>query len=98
MQEDRNPGDQPEADWVTPDQEDARWQSRVLTIVTEQDPHQLSKHELARELLGENPGFEQRDAFERAVEDLCAGGLLQRCESMILLTRAARLFSSLEVD
>ncbi|HEX5375925.1 MAG TPA: hypothetical protein VFW48_07180 [Solirubrobacterales bacterium] len=98
MQEDRMPGDQPDDDWETPDREDAKWQARVLAIVLDQDPHQLSKHEISRELLGEKPGFEQRDAYERAVEDLCCGGLLQRCESLILLTRAARLFASLELD
>ena len=92
------PGDPPDDDWETPDREDAKWQEAVLAIVLDQDPHQLSQHELARELLGEKPGFEERDAFERAVQDLCSGGLLQRCESMILLTRAARLFARLELD
>lgn len=76
--------------------DDATLQRAVLDLLLEQRPHQLNETELAREVLGENPNFEQRDAFERAVEDLIRAALLQRWEAMILLTRAARHFASLE--
>ena len=78
-----------------PEREDAQAQAEVLVLVLEALPHQLTKLELAREILGENPGFEARDGFERAVEDLIRAGLLQRCEALVLATRAARHFDSL---
>jgi hypothetical protein len=98
MHKDRNNSEDSDDEWITPDREDAKWQARILAVLLDEYPHQLSKLELARELLGENPGFPERDALERAIEDLTRAGLLQRCESLILLTRAARLFASLELD
>jgi hypothetical protein len=97
MQKNPMPGDRSDDDWTTPDQEDAKWQRRVLSLLLEQYPPQLSKLEIARELLRDNPGFSERDALDRAIEDLARGGLVQLCESLILLTRAARLFASLEL-
>lgn len=82
-------------DFISPGEEDAQVQAQVLTVVLAALPHQLSKLELAREVLSENPGFEERDDFERAIENLVRAGLLQRCESLVLATRAARHFDSL---
>ena len=87
-----------DGDEQTPEQEDSRWQARVLSLLLDQYPAQLSKLEIARELIGENPGFSERDAFERSLEDLLRVGLLQRCESLILLTRPARHFANLKLD
>jgi hypothetical protein len=86
------------SDWVTPGREDSIWQGRVMSALLEHYPHQLSELEIARELLTAEPGFAERDALERAVEDLCRVGLLQRCEAMVSLTRAARHFDSLPMD
>jgi hypothetical protein len=83
--------------------DDAKWQQAVLGCLLDQSPYrasrpsQLNKAELAREVLGENPGFAERDAFERAIEDLIRAGLLQHCEAMILVTRAAQHCASLEL-
>ena len=82
----------------SPEQEDSIWQARIVSFLLAEYPDQLSKLELARELLSENAGFSERDAFERAVEDLVRVGVLQRCESLILLTRSARHFASLNFD
>lgn len=82
-------------DWQTPADEDAQAQAEVLSLVLNELPHQLTKLELAGQMLGQNPGFAERDRFERAVEDLIRAGLLQRCEALILATRAARHFNSL---
>jgi hypothetical protein len=83
------------SDWETPADEDAQAQAEVLVLVLDELPHQLTKLELGRQILGENPGFRERDRFERAVEDLVRAGLLQRCEALILATRAARHFNNL---
>jgi hypothetical protein len=85
-------------DWETPAEEDAQAQAEVLLLVLNELPHQLTKLELARQMLGENPGFRERDLFERAVDDLVRVGLLQRCEELILPTRAARHFDSLPMS
>lgn len=98
MHADRMAGDRLGDDWSLPDREDAKWQRAVLALLLDQQPRQLSQAEVAREILDEKPCFEERDAFERAVEGLIKGGLLRRCESLLLPTRAARLFASLESD
>ncbi len=79
----------------TPEQEDSLWQVRIVSFLLGEYPDQLSKLELARELLSENAGFSERDGFERAVEDLIRAGLLRQCESLILLTRPARHLAGL---
>jgi hypothetical protein len=83
------------SDWALPVDEDAKSQAEVLALVLDELPHQLTKLELARLVLGENPGFAERDAFEQAVEDLVRAGLLQRCNTLVLVTQAARHLSSL---
>jgi hypothetical protein len=98
MHDDRISSDRSGEGRAPTDQEDAAWQARVLALVLEQDPHQLSKQEAARELLGSQPSWEEQDSLERAVIGLEAAGLLRRCETLLLLTRAARHFASLELD
>jgi hypothetical protein len=82
----------------SPEQEDSIWQARIVSFLLAEYPDQLSKSELARELLSENAGFSERDGFERAIEDLLRVGLLQRCGSLVLLTRPARHFAGLKLD
>lgn len=98
MQENCSSAFSDEDEFALPDREDAKWQARVISLVLSEYPHQLSKLEIACELLSEKPGFEERDGLERAIEDLSNAGLLRRCESLILLTRAARHFASLELE
>lgn len=77
--------------------EDLQWQSAVLALVIEEDPHQLSEREIIREMAGEKPEFPKKDATRRAIEELVRAGLLRRCESMVLLTKPARHMASLDV-
>jgi acyl-CoA reductase-like NAD-dependent aldehyde dehydrogenase len=51
--------------------------------------------ELIRELGGEEPGFAERDAIERAVRDLVASGLLHHGGELLTPTRAALRLSEL---
>jgi hypothetical protein len=53
--------------------------------------------ELIRDVGGESPDFEQRDAIERAVRDLTGAGLLHRHDSFVLPSRAAIRFDELPV-
>lgn len=78
--------------------EDAKWQGRVLGFVLFEHPHQMSEREIIREMVGEKPSFEQRDAVERAIEEIVRAGLFRRCESMVLLTRAGAKLIQIEID
>lgn len=98
MQEDRNNSEDSDDEWITPDREDAKSQTRVLSLVLSEWPKQLSQAEIARELLSKKPEFEQRDALDRAIADLSSAGLLRPCEVLILPTRAALHFASLELE
>lgn len=78
------------------DLDDAVWQQAILGLLLNEYPGQMSKTELARELLGEDPGFAAGDAYQRALEALINAGLLQSCEPLILPTRAAQQYHQLE--
>jgi hypothetical protein len=84
-----------ERDQSPTEREDARWQAAVLGLVLTEHPHQLSKHELECEVLGLNPSLPERDACQRAIDDLARVGLLRSCEEVILVTRPALRFSEL---
>jgi len=75
-----------------------RWQERVLSLALEEDPRQLSELEIVRELVGKEPDYDQAIAVGRAIEELVHACLLRRCESLLILTRAARHFARLEVS
>lgn len=79
-------------------QEDLQWQERVLALILDEDPHQLSEAEIVRELAGERPAYAQADAARRAIEELVRAGLLRRCETLVLLTKPARHMASLEIS
>lgn len=70
-------------------------EAAVLTVLLELHPIQLTVEELIREVVGEEAGFAERDAIERAVRDLGGAGLLHRVEERAFPTRAALRFSEL---
>jgi hypothetical protein len=96
MQTDRIPGDQPDDERQTTDDEDWKWQGRLLGVVFHEYPHQLTELELERELVGDNPSFAEKDAVARALDVVIKAGLLHRCESMIVVSKPALFFSRLE--
>ena len=82
-------------DRPTPAAEDAATESVVLRQLLDLHPAQLTLAELSREIGGENAGFAERDAIERAVRDLAGAGLLHHHDTFVLPTRAALRFSEL---
>jgi hypothetical protein len=64
-------------------------EAAVIKHLLDVHPTQLSQVELIRELAGEAPGFEERDAIERAVRDLSGVGLLHSRNELLTPTRAA---------
>jgi hypothetical protein len=98
MQENRNSAFSDGNEFAPPEREDAKSQARVLSLVLSEWPKQLSKTEIARELLAAKPTWEERDALERATTDLASAGLLRECEVLLLPTRAALLFHGLELS
>lgn len=82
-------------DSPTPAAEDAATESAVLQQVIDLYPTQITLAELTREVAGESARFAQRDAIERAVQDLTGAGLLHRHDTFVLPTRAALRFSEL---
>lgn len=74
------------------DREDAKWQSAVFNLLLTEDPHQLSRIELTRALVSEQSSFEERDAVERAVDELLKAGLVQESATLLSITRAGRFF------
>lgn|SRR5215203_1688487 len=97
MQSDRmSPGD-PSGGSSNAD-EDFKWQGRVLGFVLFEHPHQLSENEIIRQMVGEKPTFDEKDAVKRAIEEVVRAGLFRRCESMVLLTKAGAALLNIEVD
>ncbi|HET9184683.1 MAG TPA: hypothetical protein VFN82_00960 [Solirubrobacterales bacterium] len=76
--------------------EDEGVEAAVLNSLLDLHPARLTEAELVRELSGGRPSFRERDAIERAVRDLAAGGLLHRSCEFVEPTRAALLFSQLK--
>jgi hypothetical protein len=74
----------------TTSEEDSAFEAAVLRQVLAIHPVPITLDELVREIAGgEDEGFGQRDAVERAVRDLAACGLLNRSEALVLPSRAA---------
>jgi hypothetical protein len=90
---DENPTGTGEATCRTTYDEDKREQAAVLRHVLDLHPAvTLTRPELIRELTaGGSPSFSDSDAFERALRDLTATGLLHRFgeDEMVRPTRAA---------
>jgi hypothetical protein len=76
-------------------EEDEAVESAVLMRVLDLHPSQVTVAELVRDVAGEQAGFGERDAIERAVRDLSGAGLLHRSDEFVLPTRAAVRFDEL---
>lgn len=81
---------------MTTAEEDAREERRVLREVLSYYPSSFTLEELIRELTVCSVELSDRDAIERAVRDLSAGGLLHQMSALVLPTRAAVLYYELE--
>jgi len=79
----------------TPAEQDAAVEAAVLRQLLALHPVQVTLEELHRELGIDPEDFAQRDAVERAVQDLAAAGLLHRLDEFAIPTRAALRFSEL---
>jgi len=81
---------------MTTDARDTREEQRVLREVLDYHPGTFTLEELIRELTVCSTKFGDRDAIERAVRDLAAVGLIHRRGDLLLPTRTAVHFYSLE--
>jgi len=72
-----------------PASDDTALEGAVLSQLLALHPIQLTLTELFREVAGDEAGFEQRDALERAVRQLTAAGLAHRNGDLVLPSRAA---------
>ncbi len=75
---------------------DLATQATVMRQIIAAHPVLLTLPELIRETAGEDPGFAERDALERAIDDLSGVGLLHNHGEFVLPTRAALRLSELE--
>ncbi len=79
----------------TPVEDDAAMEAAVLRLLLAFPPGHVTFDELVREVAVDPGDFGQRDAVERAVRDLSAGGLAHRSGKLVLPSRAARRFDEL---
>lgn len=73
---------------ASPAAEDLKDERAILVHVVETFPGTMRLSELIREMDGAED-FAKRDGVERAVRELVRGGLLFRCEGVVLPSRAA---------
>jgi hypothetical protein len=73
---------------------DTATEAAVIQHLLDAHPAQLTTAELIREMCGEAPAFAERDAIERAVQELAGIGLLHAGE-LLTPTRAALRLSEL---
>jgi hypothetical protein len=83
-----------EESW-TNEADDAAKEAAVIRHLLDIHPSRLNTAELIREICGDDPGFAERDAIERAVRELAALGLIHRGEELLTPTRAALRLSRL---
>lgn len=69
--------------------QDAATEAAVLRQLLALHPVLTSFDELLRDVASDPGDFAQRDAIERAVRDLVAGGLAHRSGELVLPSRAA---------
>lgn len=91
------PTDCGSSDPLTPAEEDARTERIVLVRVLTLHPTHLTMPELAAEVLEDPDDFAEGDALARAVRDLGAAGLVRMNGSVVMPTRAALHFDSLNL-
>lgn len=90
-----NPTDRDSGDLLTPAEEDAKTERTVLMRVLTLHPTHLTMPELASEVLEDPDDFAEGDALARAVRDLGAAGLVRMNGILVMPTRAAVHFDSL---
>jgi hypothetical protein len=73
---------------ASPAAEDLRDEQAILVHVIETFPETMRLSDLIRDL-SDPEDFGERDRIERGVRELVKGGLLFRCESVVLPTRTA---------
>lgn len=86
--------DRSDDSWTT-SEGDVATESAVLQLVLDLHPTLLTVAEIVREVAGEDAGFAERDAIERAVRDLSGAGLLHHKDGFAIPTRAALRFTEL---
>lgn len=86
--------DEIEHSW-TPAADDAATEAAVLRCLLDLHPVLITTAELMLELSGESPDFAQRDAIERAVQELGGAGLVHYYDAFVTPTRAALRFDEL---
>jgi hypothetical protein len=90
------PTDCGSGDPPTPAEEDARIEGVVLRVVLGHHPTHLTIPELALEVLDDPDDFAEEDALARAVRDLGVAGLVRMNGAVVMPTRAAVHFDSLD--
>lgn len=75
--------------------EDRAFEAVVLRRLLALHPTHVTLAELTRELGADRGGFAERDAVERAVDELARAGLLHRTDDLVLPSRAALRFGEL---
>jgi hypothetical protein len=95
---DENPTGKRAAEPSQSEAQDLHDQAIVLAQVLTSWPTHLRVSDLLREIVNDPRDFAERDKVERAVRDLGAAGLVFRCESVVLPTRAALHFNRLPVE
>jgi hypothetical protein len=80
---------------LSPGDADAQDQAAVMTLLLTEHPAQLTRAEIERELAPTGE-FGETDAMARAIRDLAAVGLLNVAGSLVLPSRAAFHFDSLD--
>lgn len=83
------------SDEPTPAEEDKRTERIVLMRVLTLHPTHLTMPELAAEVLEDPNNFAEGDALARAVRDLGVAGLVRMNGAVVMPTRAAVHFDSL---
>jgi len=95
---DENPTGKRAAEPPQPEAQDLHDQAVVLVQVLTNWPTHLRVSDLLREIVNDPRDFAQRDKVERAVRDLVGAGLVFRCESVVMPTRAALHFNRLPFE
>jgi hypothetical protein len=75
--------------------EDSAFEAAVLRRLLSLHPTQVTLAELTRELSADSDDFAERDAVERAVDELARAGLLHRNNDLVFPSRAALRFEEL---
>lgn len=75
--------------------QDSAFEAAVLRRLLALHPTQVTRDELTRELSTDPDDFAERDAVERAVDELARAGLLHRNNDLVFPSRAALRFEEL---